>query len=129
MGNNIVRVLIIDDEEFIRSMTSKILAREGYDILTSENGQQGITTFTEQGNDIDLVLLDLCMEGLSGVDTLRKIRSISPTIPCIISSGKQTAMNDIPDDLIDSVTFLYKPYRSTELSAIVNELLGQIAEV
>ena len=128
-GASAVRVLIIDDEEIIRTMASKILVHAGYDVLTAENGHQGFTIFNEQNNDIDLVLLDLCMEGQSGVDTLKKLRSISPELPCVISSGRQTSKSEIPEDLIQGVAFLQKPYRSAELSAIVNKLLGQTTEV
>ena len=81
-----MRILIIDDEEMIRDLTENILTRAGFDVLTADSGQSGLELFSENFHQIDLVLLDLTMDDIPGMEILKRIREISPHLPCIISS-------------------------------------------
>jgi len=123
-----VRILVIDDEEMIRSLAQRILTREGFDVLTAESGQSGLKLFSENYYQIDLILLDLTMDGIPGVDTLKRIREISPNLPCIISSGQEPGPNELPDELNQNVCFLQKPYRAKQLSEMVNQILSQVGK-
>ncbi|HOP06486.1 MAG TPA: response regulator [candidate division Zixibacteria bacterium] len=116
-----MKILVIDDEEMIRALARKIIERSGYEVLLAESGQDGIKLFSEHQNDIGLVILDLKMEGISGVETLRLIRQIVPNMPCIISSGQITDKDDLPEELATSVVFLQKPYRAGALAQLVDE--------
>ena len=123
-----MRILVIDDEEMIRSLAQRILTREGFDVLTAESGQSGLKLFSENYYQIDLILLDLTMDGIPGVDTLKRIREISPNLPCIISSGQEPGPNELPDELNQNVCFLQKPYRAKQLSEMVNQILSQVGK-
>ena len=118
-----MRVLVVDDEEIIRYLATKILKREGFEVITACSGEEGLQLYTQQADQIDLLLLDLTMPGLSGAETLRRARDIKPELPCIISSGHYTDQNDISDDLTSKTFFLKKPYRPDDLSDLVNEIL------
>ena len=123
-----MRILVIDDEEMIRSLAQRILTREGFDVLTAESGQSGLKLFSEKFYQIDLILLDLTMDGIPGVETLKRIREISPNLPCIISSGQEPGPNELPDELNQNVCFLQKPYRTKQLLEMVSQILSRVGK-
>ncbi len=71
----------------------------------------------------DAVILDLNMEGMTGLDTLHRIRKLAPGIPCILSSGDVTEHVDLPEEVAEGTRFLQKPYRAHALSDLVKEVL------
>lgn len=119
-----MRVLVVDDEEMILSIATKILERQGYEVVTAWSGEEGIRQCFEQSDQINLMLLDLTMPGLSGVETLRRVRQNRPDLPCIISSGHNADWDNIPEDLKANVHFLQKPYRADKLAELVNSILA-----
>lgn len=121
-----MRILVIDDEEMIRSLAQRILARAGFDVLAVESGQGGLKLFSENFHQIDLVLLDLTMDDMPGIETLKRIREISPDLPCIISSGQEPGPNELPDELNRNVCFLQKPYRTKQLLEMVSQISSKI---
>lgn len=123
-----MRILVIDDEEMIRDLAQRILTRAGFDVLTAESGQSGFKLFYENFHQIDLVLLDLTMDDMPGIETLKRIREISPGLSCIISSGQEPGPNELPDELNRNVCFLQKPYRAMQLSEMVSQILSQVGK-
>lgn len=81
------RILIIDDDDDIRGMFVDLLSEEGYEVIARKNGTEGLQAFNE--SNFDLVLCDLVMPGIGGIEVLRKIREDSK-VPCIILSGQIT---------------------------------------
>ena len=124
MGNA-VTVLIIDDEAMIRDLVQNILTFAGFEVLTAETGQSGIRLFAEHHSLIDLILLDLIMDDLPGIETLKKLREISPDVPCIISSGQAPDPREIPSELNANVYFLQKPYRAGQLTDMCHQAMRQ----
>ena len=122
-----MRVLVIDDEEMIRDLAQKILTKAGYNVLLAESGQDGFRLYSENSHKIDLVLLDLIMEDVPGVETLQRIRKISPDVPCIISSGQAPTPGDIPDELNRNTYFLQKPYRAGQLTEMVKQIAVEVS--
>lgn len=118
-----MKVLVVDDEEMILSLATKILTRQGYEVITAYSGDEGLKLYARQPDQIDLLLIDLTMPGLSGFETLRRAREIKPGLPCIISSGQLADPDDTPNDLLNGLHFLQKPYRANQLSNLVNEIL------
>lgn len=121
-----MKVLIVDDEEMIRSLAEKILRRAGYDVVAAADGFIGVEMYTQHKDDIRIILMDIMMEGMSGLDTLRLIRKQSETVPCIVSSGNVSDLDDIPSDLSRHVYFLQKPYRANQLSEMVDGILSDL---
>jgi two-component system cell cycle sensor histidine kinase/response regulator CckA len=119
-------VLIIDDEEMIRDLAQKILLRAGFDVLTAPTGQSGVQLYAERHSQIDLVLLDLTMGDMPGLETLKKLREVSPDLPCLISSGHAPRGFELPEELKHNVHFLQKPYRANQLTAAVNQMLSGV---
>jgi DNA-binding NtrC family response regulator len=120
-----MKVLVIDDEEVVRSLVGQVLSKAGFDITLAESGVTGLDILSRESNDIDLVLLDWTMPELSGLETLREIKSISPDMPCIISSGYKLGSALIPEDLLPNTHFLEKPYRAEGLLEKVGDALGK----
>ena len=80
-------VLVVDDEKIVLQTTRMILERFGYQVLTAENGEQGIDAVLSNKERITAVILDLTMPLMSGEETLVQIEKIAPSIPVILSSG------------------------------------------
>lgn len=119
-----MRILVVDDEQMIRDLATRILTRAGFEVDTAESGQTGVDRFTQASAGYDLVLLDLSMEDMSGEEALRKMRAIAPDVPCIISSGLDLSEMKLPTDLQKATHFLEKPYRARQLSDLVNDILA-----
>jgi PAS domain S-box-containing protein len=109
------RVLVIDDEEPVREAVKDILELEGIQVLTAANGRTGLDLFQERRSEIDLILLDLSMPGLSGEETLTQLRQIDHSVRVILSSGynKQDVLPRL--EAPELAGFMQKPYTANEL--------------
>jgi PAS domain S-box-containing protein len=81
------RVLIVDDEETVRSVLARMLRSFGYETVTASNGQEAVDLFHAGHDDFRAVLLDLTMPELDGAETFREIHRLRPTLPVILMSG------------------------------------------
>jgi DNA-binding NtrC family response regulator len=79
------QILIIDDDVSIRHMLGRVLLGEGYGVVAAANGEAGLKII--ESSEIDLVLLDLKMAGMSGQETLKRLKSERPGLPVIIISA------------------------------------------
>lgn len=113
-------VLVVDDEGVIRNLAEKILTKAGHRVEVAKDGVEGVDVFRENRDNIDLLLIDLTMEGMSGGEVLRQCRIISPGIPALFSSGRSLDPDDIPGDLSVNTSFLQKPYKASELKEAVD---------
>jgi len=83
------KVLVIDDEQGIRSLLDTLLRRKGYDVVLAESGRKGLELFRRERPDV--LVLDLKMPEMDGLTVLRQIRSLDPRMPVIILTGAGTA--------------------------------------
>src|SRR5512137_2603835 len=89
-GMILARILIIDDDEYVRDVLRQMLEREGYEVDEACNGDDGVRFFSEQRQD--LVITDILMPGMGGVQTIMELRLLSPDVKIIaISGGDQIA--------------------------------------
>ena len=103
-------ILAVDDEETIRIAAKKILERQGFTVLTAEDGLEALEIFRSRADEIVAVLLDLTMPRLDGEETLRELRRIRPEVRVILSSGydeEETANRFAGKGLAG---FVQKPY-------------------
>ena len=80
-------ILVVDDEESVRLLLSKILKHAGYSVLEADDGNRGVEIFRQNPDLIDLVLLDLTMPGMSGYDMLAEIQIVDPDVRVIVITG------------------------------------------
>ena len=112
-------VLIIDDEEIVRSSLATYLERLGYRVLIGEDGEHGLAVFAQQHRDISLVLLDLSMPKMSGHEALPALRRISLEVKVIIFTGFSVSSEELEEGL----PILRKPIKGEEIARTVREVL------
>lgn len=117
-----MKVLIIDDEPDILKLNRYILQSMQYEVYEAGNGKEGINLFQTQGNDIDLVILDLTMPVMDGMETFNVLRKLKPDLPIILITG----FDDLWDlDQLTSqknVKFIRKPYQMDDLLSAIESL-------
>ena len=117
-------ILIVDDEEMVRSIAALILAESGYRVLTAADGAQALEVYAREGHAIDLVLLDLTMPIKDGVETLHELRTSGATVPVILSSGytEQEVKDRINGDRFEA--FVQKPYTRESMLGTIRDVLA-----
>ena len=118
-------LLLIDDEEVVRDMVAEVLGHEGMHVLCAADGARGVTLFAQRRAEIDVVLLDLSMPGLSGEETFRRLCEIDPGVCVILSSGYDhvEAMRRFGEG--GPAGFIQKPYQPVELLAEIERCRGR----
>ena len=112
-------VLIIDDEEPVREAVADILELEGVQSMAAANGFEGVALYQENRTNIDVVLLDLSMPGLSGEETLSELHRIDPNVQVVLSSGYSELDARHRFEQIGIAGFIQKPY---DLDTFVAEI-------
>ncbi|MBI2081349.1 MAG: response regulator [candidate division NC10 bacterium] len=110
-------VLIIDDERLFRTLVTDHLAREGYRVLAAGSGEEGLKTLAEE--PVHVVLLDLIIPGLDGMEVLRRIKAERPDLPVVMVTGyrrPERAINAVKEGAFDVVS---KPVNLEELAQII----------
>jgi two-component system response regulator RegX3 len=113
-------VLVVEDEQSLREPLVYILQREGFDVLEAVDGPSALTQW--QNNSPDLILLDLMLPGMSGVDVCREIRTKS-TVPIIMVTAKDSEVDKVVGLEIGADDYVVKPYSTRELLARIKAVL------
>lgn len=118
-------VLVVDDEDSVRSVAKIILEDSGFSVLTAADGQHGVELFREHADDIRVVLLDLTMPRMDGRQALREIRRIRPDVRVLLSSGYDEG--EAGDELAGNrvTAFIQKPYRAEQLLRRIQAMLAE----
>ena len=119
------RILIVEDEVSFSDPLSYLLRKEGYDVVVAETGPDGLSEFDKHG--ADLVLLDLMLPGLSGIDVCRTLR-LRSSVPVIMLTAKDSEIDKVVGLEIGADDYVTKPYSSRELLARVKAVLRRLAE-
>ena len=117
-------ILLIDDEEVIIEVSSEILEMLGYRVWTVRTGQEAITLYKSRKNEIDLVILDMIMPGMSGGDTFDRLKAINPGVKVILSTGYSLTGQAREIMARGCRGFIQKPYKIETLSQKVREALA-----
>ncbi len=105
-----VTVLVVDDEAAVRHVVKGFLEHEGLQVLTANDGEQGVEVFRRHAHEIALVLLDLTMPKMDGEQAFHAMHAIAPDIPIILSSGHSETEVVSRLSLCDLAGFIRKPY-------------------
>jgi DNA-binding NtrC family response regulator len=115
------RILIIDDEDSIRDYLSMMLEREGYEVSASEDGKRALKLNAKKSYDV--VITDIQLPGMSGIDILTKLRETDPTLPVIIITGHASQESAIEALNMGAYYYLLKPVSNEELKQVVRTAL------
>jgi PAS domain S-box-containing protein len=117
-------VLLVEDEEAIRSLIEQSLKRQGYKILVAVDGVHAKEIWAHEHGQIDLLLSDVVMpRGTSGIDLFRYLRQVKPDLKVILMSGYPAEIAGTNQTLGDDVTHLAKPFSLVGLATIIKDLL------
>ena len=116
-------ILLVDDEETVRSVGAAMLRRSGYTVLTAEDGRAAVALFAERSDEIDVVVLDLAMPHMDGQETFRELRRLRADVRVLLSSGynEQDAINRFAGKKLAG--FIQKPYSSAAILEAVRSVL------
>ena len=115
-------ILVVDDEEAIRSFAKEVLETHGYRVLAAADGAEAIEIFRENNGSIGLVILDMVMPNMGGRETFLKLREMNPDVNALLSTGY--SQNGKAQEIMSSGVkgFIQKPYQ-------VNALLSKVRSV
>jgi DNA-binding response OmpR family regulator len=116
-------VLLADDETMIRDMTARTLRDQGFEVLTASSGDEALRLAREKSGAIDLLVTDLVMPEMSGIELARRLGAKIPGLRVLFMSGYGNAA--LATHRGRPPEFLRKPFTPTELLARVRALLGR----
>ena len=119
-----MKILVVDDEEMILSLTRKILERVGHEVLTAESGQAALDICRDSDPPPGMAIVDLTMAGMTGIETLRRLRALYADIPVIISSGHLSESVEVPEALQAHTATLQKPFQASDILDKIRILTG-----
>jgi len=113
MENRDIQVIIIDDETAFLDVLIKRLLKRGIQVTGADNGENGISIFKR--NPVDIVVLDVCMPGIDGIQTLEIIKQIQPWTQVILLTG-HTCLDTARTGMdLDAFDYMMKPIEINEL--------------
>jgi two-component system phosphate regulon sensor histidine kinase PhoR len=116
-------ILVIDDEQIMRDGCSRILSKDGWSIICAENGNQGLEEIKGRPEQMDVILLDLMMPGMSGMEVLDHIRTFDPNLLVIVITGYATVESAVEAMKKGAYDFIPKPFTPDQLRIVVRRAL------
>ena len=108
-------ILVVEDERLMLRLLEKFLSRQGYQVLLAADGEQAIDGYCRHKTEIDVVLLDVGLPKVSGVDVLRKMKKENPDVRVVVASGYLDARMKTEMYRAGVKAFLDKPYLLPEM--------------
>jgi CheY-like chemotaxis protein len=115
-------ILVVDDEVDVLEMIEVGLGLDGYEVILADSGERAVELVTRR--PVDLVISDLRMPGMNGVETIARLRELAPAVPVIVVTG-YLAPGAVEDCMaLGGVNLLRKPFRFKNLTHAVRSVLG-----
>ena len=118
-------ILVVEDEPRVRSMTRRMLVRNGYRVVEAENGHEALDLYARTEPPVDLILTDVVMPEMGGVEMVSRLREGSDNVPVLMMSGYLGEGALSSEGLGDATLFLQKPFTQNTLLGCVRELLDR----
>lgn len=117
------RILVVDDEDALRTVLSGELVSEGYDVGTAADGDEAIASIQKEG--FDLVLLDIKMPRMNGFEVLKFIKEKYPRTKVVMLTGFADLKNAIESKKLGAEDFVSKPYDLVDLLTTIERVLSE----
>jgi len=119
------RILLVDDEEMIRQLGETLLEQLGYEVHTCSDGAQAVGYYTDHFREIDVVIMDMIMPVMNGMDAFIRMKKINPGIKALISSGFSTTGESKEINKMGVKGFIGKPYHLKDLAAKIKKVIEE----
>lgn len=116
-------ILIVDDEEDIRNITAEVLSSLNYKVLKAANGESALEIFKNSKKHINLILTDIVMPKMGGLELAASVRQLDKHIPFIFATGYTKDETILSDDKIKKKSIISKPFSIEELSRLIQKVL------
>jgi PAS domain S-box-containing protein len=117
------KILVIDDEAVMRDGCCRILAKEGCEVITAPNGEEGLAAIKEDPQGIEVVLVDLKMPGMGGMEVLEAAREVNPALLIVVITGYATVDSAVEAMKKGAYDFIPKPFTPDQLRLVVSRAL------
>jgi len=115
-------ILVVDDDESMRRVLEYNITEEGYRLLLADSAKRGLELF--KSDSVDLVITDLKMPDMSGIDLMRKIRAVSPSALIIVITAYGTVDSAVESMKLGAFDYISKPFNREELKVVVKKALA-----
>ena len=121
MADRPPRILLVDDEQPIQTLLTYPLQKDGYDVVPASDGREALARFSEQS--FDLVVLDLMLPGLDGLEVCRRLRAQGKTVPIIMLTAKSEEIDKVVGLELGADDYITKPFSMREFRSRVKAAL------
>lgn len=116
-------ILLVEDEDVLRSLAAKMLEARGYTVLQASDGHEALSLIARKGHDVDLLLTDVMMPGITGLELATRVRSAGFPIPVLFITGTFDPELTGPDVVPSGCRLIRKPFTSSDLAGEVRRVL------
>jgi two-component system, cell cycle sensor histidine kinase and response regulator CckA len=118
------KILVVDDEVYVRDLGRSILERSGYTVTTAANGKEALEIYAREQSNIALVVLDLMMPQMGGEKCLEELLKINPQVRVIVSTGHSLDPKEVGHLGVHAKGLVNKPYQMKQFMEVVREVLA-----
>ncbi len=118
------QVLIVDDEAIVRESIRDWLKDAGYQVLTAESGEEALALIEKQA--FGVIIVDLRLPRMTGIDVLKKLKSLKPNIKSIVITAYPTMLTKDEARRLGAIDYLIKPISPDKLEGLIQETLGKL---
>jgi heterodisulfide reductase subunit A len=118
------QILIVDDEAIVRESIRDWLTDAGYHVLTAESGEEALSLIKKQS--FGVIIVDLRLPGLTGIDVLKKVKLSKPDIKSIVITAFPTMLTKDEAKKLGAIDYLVKPIFPDKLEGLILEALGEL---
>ena len=115
-------VLVVDDEPAVRELINVVLASHGFRVCVARDGIEALRTFKELGRTLSMVVIDLQLPGMSGLEVVRAIRDQDQSLPVVVASGRLDDRLLVELKQVEVTAFLSKPFTVAQLLQTVTDV-------
>jgi len=120
------KVLVVDDEEYVRGMLASMLGSMGLESVEANNGDDGLAAFIGTGGKFIACVIDLTMQGMGGLELLERIREVDSRVPIVLVSGYSPHDVRQKESKSASISFLQKPFTLEQFRSSINAHLSEL---